>query len=145
MTITGGTAGVLAGTALALTLAAATNQPTAYTAYPDAGWLVEVFGATPGTMQRRHPGGFDVVGARDAPGFPDSVRATALLDGLSDDYPNILIALSPQADETLQTPPSAPTRLCWSRPPTKAYRSKRPPCRIGCCRRSVLTAPAFIR
>lgn len=89
----GAPAPTLLGTALALALAAATQEPTVYTEYPDPQQLLLRWGIAPGTVHYTHPAGFDVVLPPAMPDVPPLVAAGMTLDQLTSHYPNIVIGL----------------------------------------------------
>jgi CRP-like cAMP-binding protein len=94
----GSIAPTLLGTALAMALAAATQEPTVYTEYPDPQQLLTRWGIAPDTAQYTHPAGFDVVLPPAMPDVPPLVAASMTLDRLTSHYPNIVIGLAGALD-----------------------------------------------
>ncbi|HVG00789.1 MAG TPA: Crp/Fnr family transcriptional regulator [Chloroflexia bacterium] len=90
------------GTALALSLAASTQDPSAYTEYPDAARLQAELGFVAGPRPYRHPGGFYAPIAPDTEEpFLPALRATLFFDQLALSYPNIVIGLTGEPDASL--------------------------------------------
>lgn len=90
------------GTALALSLAVSTQDPTAYTEYPDAARLQAELGFVEGPQPHRHPGGFDApIAPNTEEQFLPALRATLFFDQLALSYPNIVIGLTGEPDASL--------------------------------------------
>jgi hypothetical protein len=90
------------GTALAVSLAASTQDPTAYTEYPDATRLRAEFGFATGPHSYRHPGGFDAPAPPEAEEqFLPALRATLFFDRLALTCSNIVIGLTGEPDASL--------------------------------------------
>jgi CRP-like cAMP-binding protein len=87
-------AGLITGAVLAMALARLTPSAVAYTRYPDAERLHEMFGLDPGGAVYNHPGGFQVVIPDDHGNLPAAARATLLLDRLTSQYRSVVIGMT---------------------------------------------------
>jgi hypothetical protein len=82
-------------------LAASTQKPTVYTEYPDGSRLAALSHFGSGSQVATHPGGYDLalpsVGEVTTPGLDSSV----FFDQLILSYPNLVIGLTGEPDESL--------------------------------------------
>lgn len=89
------------GSALALTLADLTKRRAVYTEHPNPNQLPQCFGFEPTDEIYKHPAGYDIAMIEGAIGLPATVRTTLVMDQLLNDYPNIIIGLKDQVDESI--------------------------------------------
>ena len=94
-----GAGGTTIGTALAMSLARATQQETVYTEHPASHTLPPQFGFPPETEVYVHPSGYDIFVPHGLSGAPATVRVTLLMDRLMSNYANIVIGVSGVLDE----------------------------------------------
>lgn len=89
------------GSALALALADLTKHRAVYTEHPNPNQLPQSFGFEPTDEIYSHPAGYDIAIIEGAIGLPATVRTTLVMDRLLNDYPNIIIGLKDQVDESI--------------------------------------------
>lgn len=89
------------GSALALTLAKTSGQPAVYSEYPTSDKLPDAFGFSATDKVHTHPAGYQVKVLENAPGLPPAVRATLILDELRGEYPNVVLGLSGEFDDSM--------------------------------------------
>lgn len=89
------------GTALALSLASSTQNPTVYSEYPDASALADLFGLAPGAQASTQTGGFDIILPDNVQDSLSGLQASLFVDQLTPSYPNIVIGLTGEPDASL--------------------------------------------
>lgn len=89
------------GSALAMSLARDTQNPTVYTEYPAASQLPVLFDFPADAESHTLPGGYDIAAPRRLSAVPPSVRTTLLLDRLTNAYANVVIGISAAVDESV--------------------------------------------
>ncbi len=89
------------GSTLAMTLAKTSGQPAVYSEYPTSDKLAGQFGFSADEKTYTHPGGYQVKVLEATPGIPPAVRATLILDELRGEYPNVVLGLSGDMDDSM--------------------------------------------
>ncbi len=89
------------GSTLAMTLAKTSGQPAVYSEYPTSDKLAGQFGFPADEKTYTHPGGYQVKVLEATPGIPPAVRATLILDELRGEYPNVVLGLSGDMDDSM--------------------------------------------
>lgn len=88
------------GTALAMSLTQATQSSAGYTEYPTASHLPAQFGFS-GDSELYSQRGYDIIVPHGLSGVPPAVRATLVMDRLTNKYANIVIGVSGPVDESM--------------------------------------------
>ncbi|MBI5931579.1 MAG: cyclic nucleotide-binding domain-containing protein [Chloroflexi bacterium] len=106
------------GSTLAMTLAKTNGQPTVYTEYPTSDKLPALFGFPAEEKTYTHAGGYQVKVLENSPGIPPAVRATLILDELRGEYPNMVLGLSGEMDDSMSYLLERANQIVILTPPT---------------------------